>query len=417
MLMKTLAYLDCPTGISGDMCLGALIHAGVPLSYLVSQLAQLGIQNEFQLCAESVLRNQQAATKVHVDLQNYESHSHESHTHKSHSPHGGRRLPDIEALIHQAGLPERAAAWSLSIFRLLAEAEAAVHGIPPEQVHFHEVGATDAIVDIVGTCLGLDWLKVDELICSPLPTGGGTVRCEHGLLPVPAPAVLSMMRAAQIPVYSNGIEKELVTPTGCAIAATLAKSFGPPPKFTLQKVGLGAGDRDFALPNILRLWIGTTDEVPNVETIVELQTQLDDVSPQAIAYTFDLLFEQGAVEVFTQPISMKKSRLGTLLTVLCPESAVANCEALLFSETTTLGIRQTRQTRSVLAREMIAVATAYGDISVKVARAQRGGQVLNVQPEYEDCAKAARAQGVPWYQVHRAAMNMAAAALSQPADE
>ena len=444
MLMKTLAYLDCPTGISGDMCLGALIHAGVPLGYLTGQLAQLGIQNEFQLRAESVLRNQQAATKAHVDLQNHESHSHESHsheshshdhthdhthkshshshgshshTHDSHSPHGGRRLPDIEALIRQASLPERAATWSLAVFRLLAKAEATVHGIPPEQVHFHEVGATDAIVDIVGTCLGLDWLKVDELICSPLPTGGGTVRCEHGLLPVPAPAVLSMMTEAQIPVYSNGIEKELVTPTGCAIAATLAKSFGPPPKFTLQKVGLGAGGRDLALPNILRLWIGTADEVPGVETIVELQTQLDDVSPQAIAYTFDLLFEQGAVDVFTQPISMKKSRLGTLLTVLCPESAVADCEALLFSETTTLGIRQKRQTRSVLAREMITVATAYGDISVKVARAQRNGQVLNVQPEYEDCAKVARAQGIPWHQVHRAAMDMASAALSHPASK
>ena len=442
MLMKTLAYLDCPTGISGDMCLGALIHAGVPLSYLVSQLAQLGIQNEFQLRTESVLRNQQAATKVHVDLQNHESHSHGSHNHDSHShsheshsheshsheshshdshshenhdPHGGRRLPEIESLIHQAGLPERAAAWSLAVFRLLAKAEAAVHGIPPERVHFHEVGATDAIVDIVGTCLGLDWLKIDELACSPLPTGGGTVRCEHGLLPVPAPAVLSIMTSAQIPVYSNGIEKELVTPTGCAIAATLAKSFGPPPKFTLQKVGLGAGGRDLALPNILRLWIGTIDQAPDVETIVELQTQLDDISPQAIAYTFDLLFAKGAVDVFTQPISMKKSRLGTLLTVLCPESAAADCEALLFSETTTLGIRQTRQRRSVLAREMMTVATAYGDISVKVARSQRGGKVLNVQPEYEDCAKMARAQGVPLYQVHRAAMDVASAALSQPA--
>ncbi|MGB3298158.1 MAG: nickel pincer cofactor biosynthesis protein LarC [Phormidesmis sp.] len=426
--MKTLAYLDCPTGISGDMCLGALIHAGVPLSYLEKQLAQLGIQNEFQLRAELVLRNQQAATKVHVELQNHdhhsheshshESHSHESHSYESHSAHGGRRLPEIETLICQANLPKRVESWSLAVFRLLAKAEAAVHDIPPEQVHFHEVGATDAIVDIVGTCLGLDWLKIDELICSPLPTGGGTVRCEHGLLPVPVPAVLSMMTSAQIPVYSNGIEKELVTPTGCAIAATLAQSFGPPPQFTLQTVGLGAGNRELAVPNILRLWIGTVDEVtpekPYIETIVELQTQLDDISPQAIAYTFDRLFAKGAVEVFTQPIVMKKSRLGTLLTVLCPESAIAECEALLFQETTTLGIRQTRQQRSVLTREMIRVTTAYGDISIKVARSHSDGKVLNIQPEYEDCAKVAKLRNVPWHQVHQAAMNRALAILSHP---
>jgi pyridinium-3,5-bisthiocarboxylic acid mononucleotide nickel chelatase len=424
--MKTLAYLDCPTGISGDMCLGALVHAGVPLGYLERQLALLNIKDEFQLIAESVVRNQQAATKVSVKLRSRSGHS-DSHSH-NHDVPDGRRLPEIEALIQQANLPERAAAWSLAVFRRLAEAEAAVHGIAPQQVHFHEVGATDAIVDIVGTCLGLDWLKVDALICSPLPTGGGTVRCEHGLLPVPAPAVLNMMATAHIPVYSNGIERELVTPTGCAIAATLAQSFGPPPQFTLQTIGLGAGSRELALPNILRLWIGTaaadTDsykaiahahpipaassrEVPDTETIVELQTQLDDISPQAIAYVFEQLLAQGALDVFTQPVLMKKSRLGTLLTVLCLEPAVAKCEALLFRETTTLGIRQTRQVRSRLAREIISVTTAYGEIAVKVARSQQGGPLLNVQPEYEDCAGIARAQNIPWQQVHQAAIDAA----------
>ncbi len=429
--MKTLAYLDCPTGISGDMCLGALVHAGVPLTYLQAQLARLGIQDEFRLRAESVLRNQQAATKVYVDLlhgddvcDHHHHHEHHDKHHHDHS-HSGRRLPEIEALIQQADLPARAAAWSLAVFRLLAKAEAAVHGIPSEQVHFHEVGATDAIVDIVGTCLGLDWLKVDGLVCSPLPTGGGTVRCEHGLLPVPAPAVLSMMASVNMPVYSNGIERELVTPTGCAIAATLADSFGPPPQFNLQKVGLGAGGRDLVLPNILRLWIGTVEgdrtqpaahvghthaeptakEVPETETVVELQTQLDDISPQAIAYVLDLLLKAGALDVFTQPVTMKKSRLGTLLTVLCHEDKAAACESLLFRETTTLGVRRTQQSRSVLAREMMTVATDYGEIPVKVARAQAGGEVLNVQPEYEDCAIAARSHNIPWQQVHQAALS------------
>ena len=476
--MKTLTYLDCPTGISGDMCLGALVHAGVPLHYLELQLAKLGIQSEFALRAETVMRNQQAATKVYVDLKplpDHDSHSHDSHSHDSHShdSHGhtshshtshshdshshtshshdshshdshshdsprGRGLLEIEALIQQAGLPKRAAEWSLAVFRQLAQAEAAVHNIPPEKVHFHEVGATDAIVDIVGTCLGLDWLKVDVLICSPLPTGGGTVRCEHGLLPVPAPAVLQMMASVQMSVYSNGINRELVTPTGCAIATALAQSFGPPPRFKLQTVGLGAGGCDLPLPNILRLWIGTIEtdvlphevnpfaakeissiassetatpettapdtETPDTETIIELQTQLDDISPQAIAYVFDGLFATGAVDVFTQPVMMKKSRLGTLLTVLCPLSAVADCETLLFRETTTLGIRRQQQQRSVLAREIVKVSTAYGEIAVKVARSQPGGKVLNRQPEYEDCAKMARSHNVPWQQVHQAAI-------------
>ncbi len=443
--MKTLAYLDCPTGIAGDMCLGALVDAGVPLSYLKDHLDRLGISHEFHLCAEPVLRNQQAATQVHVVLTGHthaghtHHHNHHHHNHHSHDatgqatgqevsphPHGGRRLPEIERLIQQADLPERVTAWSLAVFRLLAEAEAAVHGIAPQQVHFHEVGATDAIVDIVGTCLGLDWLKVDGLVCSPLPTGSGTVRCEHGLLPVPVPAVLNMMTSAHIPVYSNGIERELVTPTGCAIAAALAQSFGPPPRFQLQKVGLGAGGRDLALPNILRLWIGTVEtlpvskqatelstaairaenaaEAPKTETIVELQTQLDDSSPQAIGYVFEQLFAAGAVDVFTQALAMKKNRLGTLLTVLSHPPAVAACEAVLFRETTTLGIRRSQQQRSILMREMVTVTTDYGEVAAKVARAYTDGEVLNIQPEYEDCARLARSHAVSWQQIHQAAM-------------
>ena len=491
--MKTLAYLDCPTGISGDMCLGALVHAGVPLSYLENELAKLGIGDEFHLSAESVQRNQQAATKVHVKLtvsahsyddhnHSHDDHSHSAHNHDDHShkhpdhshehshehthshghtrdhshssdkhkhaadhhsyaelhSHHGRRLPEIEALIQQADISQRAADWSLAVFRLLAKAEATVHGIPPERVHFHEVGATDAIVDIVGTCLGLDWLGVDEIVCSPLPTGSGTVRCEHGLLPVPAPAVLSMMATSQIPVYGNGIKKELVTPTGCAIAATLSSFFGAPPAITLQTIGLGAGGRDLELPNILRLWIGTvgheknaqaraTSEAPlshptasanreeksapETEKIVELQTQIDDCSPQAIAHTFNRLFAVGAVDVFTQSVLMKKNRLGTLMTILCPEDAIAACETVLFTETTTLGIRRTHQSRSVLLREMITVETDYGAIAVKVARAKVGSAVLNVQPEYEDCARVAKQHKVALHQVQQAARIEAIAAI------
>jgi len=286
--MKKIAYLECPTGIAGDMCLGALVHAGVPLDYLQDKLGLLGLTQEYHLRAESVHRNGQLATKVLVDVitnvtlppfedgvdpyPTFDNHPHPSnpphlHLAQAHSQqhaslgdrpsadthsHSTRHLPEIEHLITAAQLPSRAQAWSLAVFRQLAIAEGAVHGIPPEQVHFHEVGATDAIVDIVGTCLGLDWLGIDELYCSPLPTGGGIIRAAHGQLPVPAPAVLKLWEMRQVPIYSNGIQRELVTPTGAAIATTLAIQFGSPPTMTLQRIGLGAGSRNLPIPNILR---------------------------------------------------------------------------------------------------------------------------------------------------------------------
>ena len=312
-------------------------------------------------------------------------------------------------------MPDRAEAWSLAVFRQLAEAEGAVHGISPNMVHFHEVGATDAIVDIVGTCLGLDWLGLDSteqglpaLYCSPLPTGGGTVWAAHGRLPVPVPAVLELVRSRKVPVYSNGIEKELVTPTGAAIAVTLVTDFGSPPAMTLHHIGLGAGSKDFPIPNILRLWIGESTQfndrpLTQLETIARLETQIDDLTPQAIAYTFDRLFAAGARDVFTQPIGMKKSRTGILLTVICPPETVSACEQVIFQETTTLGIRRSTQERSILNREIQSVPTNFGEIRVKVGTNNRG-TILNVQPEYEDCAALARKHNLPWREVHRQAV-------------
>lgn len=395
-----LAYLECPTGIAGDMCLGALVDVGVPLNYLIDQLSLLGTATEYQLRAESVYQNGQQATKVHVDVLTKEPPT--------------RHLPEIEHLINTAGLPARAQAWSLAVFRKLAEAEGAVHGIAPELVHFHEVGAIDAIVDIVGSCLGLDWLGIDQLTCSALPTGSGTVRAAHGRLPVPTPAVLKLWESCQVPVYSNGIERELVTPTGAAIAVTLATQFGPPPAITIQKIGLGAGSHQLPIPNILRLWLGDSREVvtqadpvdsnaSELETIMVLETQIDDLNPQAVGYTFDALFAAGAVDVFTQAIGMKKSRPGILLTVLCHSENVVACETVLFRETSTLGIRRSKQQRTVLKREIQAVETCYGPIQVKVA--WRANAVVNVQPEYEDCARIAQAQNVPWREVQRVALH------------
>ena len=410
--MAKIAYFQCPTGISGDMCLGALVHAGVPLDYLKEKLELLGIGAEYELKSEPVRRQGQLATKVSVNLTQQNSDDHEDHHHSSTTRH----LSQIEAIILQAKLPQQVEIRSLAIFRKLAEAEADVHGMTVEEVHFHEVGATDAIVDIVGTCLGLDWLNIEQFYCSTLPTGGGTVWAAHGQLPVPVPAVLKLFEMGKVPVYSNDIERELVTPTGAAIAVTLAQSFGEPPALSIQTIGLGAGSQDLPIPNILRLWVGeqhpsldsdifstVNTEIQTItETISVLQTQIDDLSPQVIAYTFELLFQAGAIDVFSQPITMKKSRLGVLLTVICHPEHRQVCEAILFRETTTLGIRHTLQNRSILKRDIQTVETQYGAVRVKVGFS--GKKITNVQPEYEDCAKLAKQHKVSWLEVHRLAL-------------
>jgi pyridinium-3,5-bisthiocarboxylic acid mononucleotide nickel chelatase len=397
--MTRIVYFDCPTGIAGNMCLGALLDVGVPLSHLQTSLAQLQLSDEYDVAVETVQRQGQRGTYVQVKVK--------THGHHHHGPH--RHLPEIEALILSTQLPERVKAWSLKIFRTLAIAEGAVHGIPPETVHFHEVGATDAIVDIVGTCIGLDWLDVDRVFCSALPTGGGTVKAAHGLLPVPVPAVLQLTAFRQVPLYDNGISKELVTPTGAAIITALAQSFGPVPALALQKIGLGAGSHDLAIPNLLRLWLGEAigDNIPALkaetqETIVLLETQLDDISPQVVGYLYDLLLSAGAVDVFTQAIGMKKSRPGILLSVLCPPTLIEVCESILFRETTTLGIRRSIQERTILHRHIKAVETPLGSIRVKVAH--YGDRIVNIQPEYEDCVRFAQQHSIPLKDIQQMAL-------------
>lgn len=277
--MGNIAYLDCPTGIAGDMCLGALVSAGVPLEYFQDIVHRLGLDREVKLWTESVRRSGIEATKLHVELLNYDghepptvknkhehkhephdhehSHEHNSHSHShqhSHAVH--RHLPDIEKLIRNAKLSKQIETWSLATFRELAIAEGAVHGIAPELVHFHEVGAIDAIVDIVCTCAGFAWLEIDKIYCSALPAGGGYVDCDHGKMPVPAPATLKLWEMHGVTTFDNGIRKELVTPTGAAIAVTLAEQFGEVPLIKIKKVGLGAGTQDLEIPNVLRLWVG-----------------------------------------------------------------------------------------------------------------------------------------------------------------
>lgn len=444
------------------MCLAALVDAGVPLDYLHTKLSSLGLDDEFTLSVTPLHRRGLRALYAQVNLTppeeksgakpttptavpshsvghlaSSQGHGHDpdhSHHHDpgpDHSPSQAtatRNLPEIEGLIAQANLPDRACQWSLAVFRRLAEAEAAVHGIAVEQVHFHEVGATDAIVDIVGTCLGLDYLGIDTLICSPLPTGRGRVRAAHGWLPVPAPAVLKLMEQHQVPLYSNGLEGELVTPTGAAIATTLADHFGDPPAMALHRTGLGAGGKDLPVANILRLWVGQAGSEPgqspgqalgkrtearphpappyDLETIALLETQVDDMVPQAVGYLYERLYEAGALEVFTQPIAMKKSRPGLLITVLCRPGDEPACADILFAETPTLGIRRQTQQRWVLPRRMQPLETPYGPVNLKLAYHPLTHAVLNVHPEYEDCAAIARQHHIPWQVVHQTALSI-----------
>jgi pyridinium-3,5-bisthiocarboxylic acid mononucleotide nickel chelatase len=415
--MSKILYLQCPTGISGDMCLGALVSLGVPVEYLTEKLNSLGIENEYTITSELVHRHSQEATKVHVNLV---EHNHHHHRHHHHNHHHGRHLPEIEAMILKAKLPARAEAWSLAVFRNLAVAEGAVHGVAPSEVHFHEVGAVDAIVDIVGTCLGLDWLGIDNnetglplIYCSALPTGGGTVKAAHGLMAVPVPAVLKLLEARGVPVYSNSIEKELVTPTGAAIVTTLATQFGKTPAMTVKQVGLGAGSLNLAISNILQAWLGdsgsetnTLNASPYIETISVLETQIDDLNPQAIGYLYDKLLTNGALDVFTQSIGMKKSRPGILLTVICQQENIQKVQEILFRETTTIGIRCSTQQRTTLQRHFESVETEYGTISVKIAWLGEADNkiVTNVQPEYEDCAAIAQKLNLPWRQIQRLAL-------------
>ena len=410
--MIKVAYLQCPTGISGDMCLGAIISSGVPIAYLINKLNNLGIAAEYKLWAELVVRKGQQATQAHVELI-ANSHNHQEH-------HRSRHLPEIEQIILQADLPSRAKTWSLKVFRNLAIAEGAVHGISPEKVYFHEIGAVDAIVDIVGTCLGLDFLGISSnlqglpmLYCSPLPTGGGMIKTAHGIISVPVPAVLKLWEMRGCPIYGNGIAKELVTPTGAAIAMTLAVEFGEPPRMTISQIGLGTGQFDLQISNILQLWLGEVSEINSnaasnhLENISILETQLDDLNPQAIGYVFEALFAVGAVDVFTQQIGMKKCRPGLLLTVICHPEDVYKCEQIVFRETTTLGIRCFSQKRAVLRRETQDVKTKYGVVRIKVAwqGEEETKDIINIQPEYEDCAKLARQNSLAWKEIWMLALH------------
>jgi len=422
-----IAYLECFSGISGDMFLGALVDAGVSAELLEKTVAALGVGAKIEI--SKVMRSGISATKVdvwvdgekdmpreeywakqetehahsHAHAQEHAPHSHnhshghgDSVKHRHEHSHVHRGLTEIRTIITKASIPESAKATAIRIFQALGAAEAKIHNVPIDSIHFHEVGAVDAIVDIVCAAVGSEALGVDEIVCSPLNVGGGTVQCAHGTFPVPAPAAVELLRDA--PVYSSGIQAELVTPTGAAIVHTLADRFGSFPEMKVEKSAYGAGSRDLAgRPNVLRLVVGqavaTTTGQTTSETICVLEANLDDLNPQVFGYVMDQLLDQGALDVFGVPVQMKKSRPGSLLTVLCKPEDADKLMQVLFSETTTLGIRRREESRQVLARRWENVRTQWGEVRIKIA--SMNGTVTNYAPEYEDCRRIAAEQHVP----------------------
>jgi pyridinium-3,5-bisthiocarboxylic acid mononucleotide nickel chelatase len=413
-----IGYLECFAGISGDMMMGALVDAGAPFELLQKTAASLGLGAKLRL--SRVNRSGIESTKIDVlvegklhepvaptgPVEHVHDHGHKhdhDHHHDHHHAHtNGRSLPQIRTLLLAADLTQRARNLSLSAFALLAQAEGRIHGVPIEEVHFHEVGAVDAIVDIACSAAAADALDVDEWYCSPVNVGSGFVNCAHGRFPVPAPATAELLKNA--PVYSAHVQMELVTPTGAALLRALDCRFESTPVMRAHSIGYGAGTRNpERFPNVVRVSIGEIAQAgTNHETITVLECAVDDLSPQVLAHTAQLALDQGALDVMSAPVTMKKGRLGTLLTVLCKPADAGRLQQLLFRETTTLGIRVREENRVVLARETTAVQTEFGPIQVKAGSWQ--GEEWNAAPEFEDCRRAAAAFQVPLKTVMQAAL-------------
>ncbi|MCH7814297.1 MAG: nickel pincer cofactor biosynthesis protein LarC [Planctomycetes bacterium] len=383
----TVAYFDCFSGASGDMILGALIDAGADVEHIGRQLAGMSIAG-CSVSAAKVVKQGLAATQVTVPGESAES-----------APH--RHLETIRQIIQDSDLSEQVRARAIAVFQRLAEAEAAVHGCSIEEVHFHEVGAVDAIADIVGAMVALEDLGVERVVCSPLVVGSGTVRCAHGELPIPAPATANLLRG--VPLADCDEPGELTTPTGAAILTTLAESFGPLPAMTIERIGYGAGRREGRnRPNLLRVMLGRPLAELETDEIVVLEANLDDASPEVVGYCLERLLEAGVLDAYVVPIYMKKSRPAVLLTVLSETGRVAEIERIIFAETTTLGVRRHRARRTKLARTVERVETPYGPIGVKVGR--WGDELMTTAPEYEDCRAAAKQHEVPLRAVMDAAL-------------
>lgn len=451
--MSRVLYLDCFSGISGDMFLGACLDAGLPLPALEAALGSLAVSG-FAIRAHRVLRGGVSATKFdvvehpapvpplvggagrqasalgaadprhggeahqahhghadrHADRHDEQGHDHDEprptdhhhhdhdhgHPHQAPHHHAHRSLPEIRDLIDRSALSTPGRARAKALFQRLAEAEAAIHDMPVDRVHLHEVGALDSIIDVVGAVFAMEWWDASRVICSPLNVGGGTVRSAHGVFPVPAPATVRLLHG--VPVYGGLVQKELVTPTGALIATDYASEFGPVPSMVVQRVGYGAGERDNPeTPNVLRLMVGEqaggVTSVTSDEKVIVLECEIDDMNPQIFGVVMERLYAAGALDVYYVSVQMKKNRPGTLLTVVARPERRESLADVIFRETTTIGLRYHEMCRERLEREVIPVETPLGVVHFKVAR--RDGRVLNVAPEFDDCARLAAAHGRP----------------------
>jgi pyridinium-3,5-bisthiocarboxylic acid mononucleotide nickel chelatase len=438
-----LLYFDCFAGASGDMVLGALLDLGLPLDHLREQLGTLAIDYG-SITAERVLRAGVSASKFRLierepahahhqaqrvrdrveqqqvaTIDSDPAHVHDGHGHDHEGGHaaghalprrratgprakaGHHRLSDIATYIDRSRVTAAGKDRAIEMFRRLAEAEATIHGVPIERVHLHEVGAVDSIIDIVGAVIGMEWLGAADVVASPINVGSGTVRCAHGVFPVPAPATASLLKG--VPVYAGGVAHELTTPTGALLVTSYARTFGPMPPMRIAQMGYGAGDRDFpGFPNVLRVMVGERDGQAAVERIVSIECEIDDMNPQLFGPLMDKLYAGGALDVFYAPVQMKKNRPGTLVTVISRPDSREDLTATLFAETTTIGVRFQEMFREPLDRETKTLATPLGPIRFKVAR--RLGRVVNAAPEFEDCARAAADHGLPIKEVQAIAI-------------
>ncbi|MCI0516099.1 nickel pincer cofactor biosynthesis protein LarC [candidate division KSB1 bacterium] len=381
-----IAYFDCFAGASGDMILGSLIDVGLACDQLRHELARLKVSG-YEIQTQAVEKMHLAATSVQVNFL---------------EPQPPRHLTEITEIIQKSTLSATVKAKSIQIFTRLAHAEAKIHRTTPNEIHFHEVGGVDAIVDIVGAVVGLELLEIEQLFVSAFPAGYGFVDCAHGRLPVPAPATLELLQ--NFPVIQRSVEGELVTPTGAAILTTLAQNHVAVPEFTIQKVGYGAGKKNFPFPNVLRLILGEVkgDLLPPAEELILLEANIDDLNPEVYTHVFQVLFSAGARDVYLTPIIMKKNRPGTMLSVLSEPAQAPKLTQLIFQETSTFGLRQTPLARIALAREYLKVTTKYGAVRIKLARL--GSQILQAAPEFSDCQALAQTHHVPIKEIYNHAI-------------
>lgn len=397
-----IAFFDCFSGVSGDMILGALIDLGLDLNLLTEELKRIDLA-DYHISSNKVNRGGISGTKFRVSIEAESGTQHPYH----------RNLDDICKLIERSGLNRKVKDSSIAVFLRLANAEAKVHNIKPSDVHFHEVGAIDSIIDIVGSVIGFERMQFDKIQFSPIATGSGYVECDHGRLPIPAPATAELLRGFRL--QRAFVNCELTTPTGAAILTTLGEQIEGLPEFRLSKIGYGAGDKDnVELPNILRVFVGEKEDnniygngqQAQADEMWMVETNVDDVSGEMFGYIFDKLFEAGAVDLYMTPIQMKKSRPGILISAIVPENRIMGVEAALFDQSMTFGIRRYKVYRSKLARESIQVETRYGKIGVKIGRLN--GEIKSISPEYEDCKRIAGEKGLSLKSVYNAAMAVAA---------